>query len=595
MICEVNFDTVKKGIEVKANEMLQSGMTAAEVNSQFGEEVVKSAFNYYEGNIQPEENTIFVFGSNPEGRHGKGAAKIAVDQFGAKYGQGEGLQGNAYALPTKDLRVKENNALKSISPEQITESIKKLYQVAEENSTKNFKIGYRNTNDVSLNGYTGLEMIDMFNKAGKISSNIIFSKEWVDTGKLNLSLSTGNILPSDKLVNKYLSRLNPEKKTPEQDTIFQMSSYMDKADKELDKRLIEFLKPLGVTVEMLDTLKERTGVDAVGAADIINKIILINQNKASLDTLPEEVAHFFVEFLGNQNATVKAMMSKITQWSGYQAVYDEYKDIYKGNENRIKKEAIGKLIGQYIVGNRKASLSLLQEIMEFIKQALASFDIYLINVEYLAEDIAADILSRNYSKIRQKMAPGSRVVSYAESMEKNPKVKEISDKLRNLGFYLTGSMALRKQGTVYRTAEENVHDLDFRIPNTLKDTWRQLVEKEFDTIQSERSFSRSNEDIYTMSINGVEVDFFVKKDAIPEADSENITKWQDIMGAKLGLSEGLFGTFGRTKDVVDYMTFNPTEKSAGFDNPNHVYYSLENGSADDTSESMGEEESKKED
>lgn len=208
MICEVNFDTVKKGIEVKANEMLQSGMTAAEVNSQFGEEVVKSAFNYYEGNIQPEENTIFVFGSNPEGRHGKGAAKIAVDQFGAKYGQGEGLQGNAYALPTKDLRVKENNALKSISPEQITESIKKLYQVAEENSTKNFKIGYRNTNDVSLNGYTGLEMIDMFNKAGKISSNIIFSKEWVDTGKLNLSLSTGNILPSNKLVNKYLSRLN---------------------------------------------------------------------------------------------------------------------------------------------------------------------------------------------------------------------------------------------------------------------------------------------------------------------------------------------------------------------------------------------------
>ena len=127
MICEVNFDTVKKGIEVKANEMLQSGMTAAEVNSLFGEEVVKSAFNYYEGNIQPEENTIFVFGSNPEGRHGKGAAKIAVDQFGAKYGQGEGLQGNAYALPTKDLRVKENNALKSISPEQITESIKELY------------------------------------------------------------------------------------------------------------------------------------------------------------------------------------------------------------------------------------------------------------------------------------------------------------------------------------------------------------------------------------------------------------------------------------------------------------------------------------
>ena len=30
----------------------------------------------------------------------------------------------------------------------------------------------------------------MFNNAGAIPSNIIFSKEWFDTGKLNLALST---------------------------------------------------------------------------------------------------------------------------------------------------------------------------------------------------------------------------------------------------------------------------------------------------------------------------------------------------------------------------------------------------------------------
>lgn len=45
---------------------------------------------------------IFVFGSNLAGRHGKGAAKFAVENHGAIYGQGEGLQGNSYALPTKD-------------------------------------------------------------------------------------------------------------------------------------------------------------------------------------------------------------------------------------------------------------------------------------------------------------------------------------------------------------------------------------------------------------------------------------------------------------------------------------------------------------
>jgi len=144
---------------------------------------------YYEGNITPEPNTVFVFGSNPEGRHGAGAAKIAKNQFGAKYGQGEGLQGNAYALPTKDLRVKENRGFKSISPEKITESIKSLYDVAKQNPNKEFKVAYRNTTQTSLNGYTGLEMIEMFNAAGNIPSNIIFSKEWFDNGKLDLMRS----------------------------------------------------------------------------------------------------------------------------------------------------------------------------------------------------------------------------------------------------------------------------------------------------------------------------------------------------------------------------------------------------------------------
>ena len=45
---------------------------------------------------------IFVFGSNLAGRHGKGAAKFAVEHHGAIYGIGIGLQGNSYAIPTKD-------------------------------------------------------------------------------------------------------------------------------------------------------------------------------------------------------------------------------------------------------------------------------------------------------------------------------------------------------------------------------------------------------------------------------------------------------------------------------------------------------------
>ena len=45
-------------------------------------------------------NEIFVFGSNLAGAHGGGAARIAVERFGAVMGQGVGLQGQSYAIPT---------------------------------------------------------------------------------------------------------------------------------------------------------------------------------------------------------------------------------------------------------------------------------------------------------------------------------------------------------------------------------------------------------------------------------------------------------------------------------------------------------------
>jgi hypothetical protein len=132
---------------------------------------------YYNGNIEPEENTIFVFGSNPEGRHGAGSAKVAKEKFGAVYGIGEGLQGNSYAIPTKDLRIP---GTRSISKSDIVRNIQKLYDLARIMPEKNFKVAYRTKFDEkSLNGYTGEEMVQMFSMY-PVPNNIYFSEEWHD-------------------------------------------------------------------------------------------------------------------------------------------------------------------------------------------------------------------------------------------------------------------------------------------------------------------------------------------------------------------------------------------------------------------------------
>ena len=148
-------------------------------------------YKVYQGNITPEQGTIFVFGSNPEGRHGAGSAAVAVRLFGAQYGNGEGLQGNAYALPTTELRPEKwvEGYRQSIPEDQLVQNILRMYQTADANPNKDFKVAYRNRpNEVTLCGYSGEELMSLFREAaeeyGDYPDNVWFSEEWASAGIL---------------------------------------------------------------------------------------------------------------------------------------------------------------------------------------------------------------------------------------------------------------------------------------------------------------------------------------------------------------------------------------------------------------------------
>lgn len=59
-------------------------------------------YTFHDDGSLPKNGEIFVFGSNLAGIHGAGAAKVAIDKFGAVWGQGRGLNGQSYAIATKD-------------------------------------------------------------------------------------------------------------------------------------------------------------------------------------------------------------------------------------------------------------------------------------------------------------------------------------------------------------------------------------------------------------------------------------------------------------------------------------------------------------
>ena len=155
--------------------------------------LMEKNYKVYHGNIQKEPGTIFVFGSNPEGRHGAGSAAFAARNFGAKYGEGVGLTGDAYALPTTELRpwLQSGPAghRQSISLDTIQFYISELYQCCREHPDKIFKVAYRNQPDeVTLCGYSGRELMGAFREAAEnhngYPDNIAFSEEWANSGLL---------------------------------------------------------------------------------------------------------------------------------------------------------------------------------------------------------------------------------------------------------------------------------------------------------------------------------------------------------------------------------------------------------------------------
>jgi len=129
-------------------------------------------------------------------------------------------------------------------------------------------------------------------------------------------------------------------------------------DENIDNKIKRFLSSIGIRLETVNQLKDREGkpLSGIAVADMLNKIIQVVEGQADITTLPEEAAHFFVEMLGVNSPLYKEMYDKITGYKLYSQVVAAYKDnkLYRNSDgtinfNKLKKEAIGKLIMSYVI------------------------------------------------------------------------------------------------------------------------------------------------------------------------------------------------------------------------------------------------------
>ena len=110
--------------------------------------------------------SIYVFGSNLSGRHGKGAALHARTHFGAVDGKGVGLQGSSYAIPTKD------HALRAIPLDQIAHYVSQFIGFATEHPEMTFQVSRVGC---GLAGYSDKQMAPLF---ARVPKNCRLPDEW---------------------------------------------------------------------------------------------------------------------------------------------------------------------------------------------------------------------------------------------------------------------------------------------------------------------------------------------------------------------------------------------------------------------------------
>ncbi len=127
-----------------------------------------------------KENEIFVFGSNRQGRHGKGAALTARNKFGAIYGQSQGIQGQSYAIITKELR-KEYTP---VSLQEVKEGVDTFIKFARDNQYLTFYVVELGCNLA----YFTVEQIAPLFKPAMILKNVYLPQRFIDNLQIGFTI-----------------------------------------------------------------------------------------------------------------------------------------------------------------------------------------------------------------------------------------------------------------------------------------------------------------------------------------------------------------------------------------------------------------------
>jgi hypothetical protein len=441
-------------------------------------------------------------------------------------------------------------------------------------------------------------------------------------GKLNIEEKLKRSKNNDTANNLNLSnRTDKLNNLGDQLSLFQLNKLKSKAPIEkLDSYLLDFVSKFGFSSEQFNDFKEKFGVDALGATDLLNKTIYYTSNRND-ETVPEEVGHAIIMLLGENRPIVKDLLNEISKWSEFQEIKKEYDPLYN-NDKQVRIEAVGKLLAKSLVKQYKIKgieKSFIEKVLNLFNSIINEFNTMYNGVNYsaqLADKIAVHVLNGDYDFI-STLVPATELLNYDLAIENNEHAKDIINEFgTKLDNKLVGSLAIAAQGeNIYRDSKEPIHDLDFTVDigeQKKKDLYKKLEEFRAIPIHNGWGNEYKNYSCYAFFIpkkglkatvkkvvrgwvheveltdesgnivpsnsqNVIGIDFFIyEKAANKDKFIGDFMSWQHIYQGKIALSK--LGDnermFQRSKDQTDYILAVPLNRDL-FSKKEFVYFQKE--------------------
>lgn len=445
-------------------------------------------------------------------------------------------------------------------------------------------------------------------------------------------------------------------------TFFQTKTGQEFSD-EMKARLLKFLQGLDITVEFDadEILNSREfNRNPLAAFDVLQKFMAFASGQESL--LPREVAAAAYTFLGRKTTLHKALWHNIKLWQDYDKWYNAYNKVndpdldtfYEDEEFMDQpkfnpfahKMAIIRFLEESMMrvasGARPTEKAMNEDVdVEYfakrgrlnervgseLERAFKRFYNYLLDLfgqpifkKYdslsltnLGLDIAEDVLKADFYKFIRtiKEKDGKlfnnkgellELKTYNDTLKNDPVATNLLKRLINnpyIGFKLSGSLTLRRYGTLFRDVKEDLHDIDGVIPldvfmkdpqyksfmkwlnetgvrlmqegrqkefqkqltpRLLQLNWYQNLMQEFPQFDLTKTFiGRDHKRGESITIQGeikigestYKMDFFLRtrEGNYPEIFDNYWKDWKQIFEAKLNM--------GRGKDISDLVYFSP--------------------------------------